>query len=321
MAYTLMEKPWPNKNEDFKALEPTHFVQMRGGPPNLYRPAGDDLVGEDMRLLRLKNDTMMAMWASHFDDKEALYHFSEIKLEIDPKTGNKVLFIENGFGNQVAINHEKTFRTVKNWPMFEYGNGTILFVERIQPLRIVIAAPRNPGGNYWLSHTVSLSVMTNFCWNYGEVRGGTPALLVGDEYMGFFHSNRGYQGALMNTYWLGFYSFSSKPPFVLTRFSKFPIVSKEMGEGWTYRFSMDYCIFPVSFRFDEDYIYVSYGKNEKEGWVVKLDRKKLLANAVKAESVVLGESLWNDDVPVFESFALHNDAEVHCTATKTCHEI
>ena len=42
--------------------------------------------------------------------------------------------------------------------------------------------------------------------------------------------------------------------------------------GWSYR-TLDYIIFPMSFFFKNDSIFLSYGKNDKSGWILELDRK------------------------------------------------
>ena len=91
------------------------------------------------------------------------------------------------------MSHEYTPKHEKNWPMFEY-NGTLLFITSIQPLRVIVPVPhpnealyQKTGINF--GHTVSFSGATDYCWNFGTARGGTPALRVGDEYLAFFHSN------------------------------------------------------------------------------------------------------------------------------------
>lgn len=62
-------------------------------------------------------------------------------------------------------------------------------------------------------HTVSLSGIKNFCWNYGELRGGTEAKLVGNQYLAFFHSQGTIHSRFSMTYWMGAYTFSKEPPF------------------------------------------------------------------------------------------------------------
>lgn len=64
-------------------------------------------------------------------------------------------------------------------------------------------------------------------WAWGEVRGGTPPVRVGDEYFSFFHSS------LHCHYVAGFYSFEAKPPFRVTRWPSQPcmIAAKDRWRG------------------------------------------------------------------------------------------
>lgn len=66
-------------------------------------------------------------------------------------------------------------------------------------------------------------------WNYGQARGGTPAVLVGDEYVSFFHSSipwRNMPGCGPRLrYYMGAYAFESSPPYRVTRWTMEPILS------------------------------------------------------------------------------------------------
>lgn len=53
-------------------------------------------------------------------------------------------------------------------------------------------------------------------WAWGEVRGGTPPVRVGEEYFSFFHSSQ------KGHYVAGFYAFEAKPPFRVTRWPTQP---------------------------------------------------------------------------------------------------
>jgi hypothetical protein len=44
-----------------------------------------------------------------------------------------------------------------------------------------------------------------------------------------------------------------------------------IGEGWTSH-QFDFVIFPMSFSFDNDSVFVTCGKNDRSGWVLNLDR-------------------------------------------------
>lgn len=61
-------------------------------------------------------------------------------------------------------------------------------------------------------------------WEFGAPRGGTPALLVNGEYLAFFHSKKRVfkhgTTSKIGTYFMGAYTFSSEPPFMLLRASR-----------------------------------------------------------------------------------------------------
>ena len=194
--------------------------------------------------------------------------------------------------------------------MFEY-ESTILFIPTIHPLRVVtVVEPpgkaqsqlnRTADGEM-SARTVSLSASHNYCWSWGELRGGTPALRVGDEYLAFFHSVTHMNSHIVRTYFLGAYTFSAKPPFVMTGMSIRPIVLP-FPKDFVYP-DLDYVPYPMSFTFDENDVNVTIGWSEAEGWIVRMDREKLFASLRTMDPVVLGELADDDwsDGPQWESF-------------------
>lgn len=55
----------------------------------------------------------------------------------------------------------------------------------------------------------------NIPWRYGEIRGGTPPVLVGDKYYSFFHSSLPWKHR-QKRYYVGAYEFESQEPFRIT---------------------------------------------------------------------------------------------------------
>lgn len=87
-----------------------------------------------------------------------------------------------------------------------------------------------------------------------------------------------------------------KPPFRITHLSPEPIMHNNFVNetlGWTYK-AVDYVIFPMGFVLDDDFIHLSFGKNDRNGWILKLKRKLFLDWLVPVESIVLGESEMNE---------------------------
>ncbi len=75
-------------------------------------------------------------------------------------------------------------------------------------------------------------------------------------------------------YFMGACTFSSEPPFEITSFSPEPIVGKDFYHGPPYKTWRPMCIvFPAGFIFDDNFIWVSYGRQDHEMWIVKLDRE------------------------------------------------
>jgi predicted GH43/DUF377 family glycosyl hydrolase len=112
------------------------------------------------------------------------------------------------------------------------------------------------------------------------VRGGTPALLVDGEYLAFSHSvmrvkSNASKGILRKHYFIGAYTFSKDPPFHLLTASTDPIVGKEF---YTQKKQRMHVIFPGGFVDDGPYLYVVYGKDDKEMWVATIDKEQLKAS-------------------------------------------
>jgi hypothetical protein len=67
------------------------------------------------------------------------------------------------------------------------------------------------------------------------------------------------------------------------------------------KLKLDYVIFPMGFTFDKDFIYLSYGRNDIAGGVLKLDREKLLRSLLPVETHVLGYSKWDAKTSTVEA--------------------
>ena len=76
----------------------------------------------------------------------------------------------------------------------------------------------------------------NFTWLYGELRGGTPAVLINNSfYFSFFHSSNEPKESgddVLKTYVMGAYVFCKKPPFKILKISALPIVHNSMYTGF-----------------------------------------------------------------------------------------
>jgi len=83
---------------------------------------------------------------------------------------------------------------------------------------------------------------------------------------------------------MGAYIFSAEPPFEITAISLVPIAHDSMYSGqWIYYpgapFLMDYVVFPTGFVLPlpgEDDVFLFYGHQDKQGWVLKMSLSGLL---------------------------------------------
>lgn len=163
----------------------------------------------------------------------------------------------------------------KNWVPFEW-QGKLFMTYTINPHEILL--PNFMNGSCYHCYDTWATLK----WEWGSLRGSAPPQLVDGEYLSFFHSS-----AFVATkaswdmhlwhYFMGAYTFSSNPPFALTKISPKPIV----GEGF---YTLSGCnkrvIFPGGFAISGPFIYVAYGKDDSEIWIATLDKDALMRSLV-----------------------------------------
>jgi predicted GH43/DUF377 family glycosyl hydrolase len=180
----------------------------------------------------------------------------------------------------VYFDQEIQARSEKNWVPFEY-EGQMLFARSINPHWIL-----RPFHGCSSCQTIASS-RGRIQWYWGDLRGGTPAFLIDDEeYLAFFHSSTYLptvhsHGKTVQHYFMGAYTFSRKPPFAITRISSEPIVGKNFYIGQEYTtWKPLRVVFPGGFVLDDRFIWIAYGRQDHEVWIVKIDRKMLLESLV-----------------------------------------
>jgi len=112
----------------------------------------------------------------------------------------------------------------KNWVPFE-KDGTLLLSYSMNPHEILYP-DLNTGICYPCFET-----SPSLTWDFGTLRGSSPALLVDGEYLAFFHSgiitsSPSSWGTDLWHYFMGAYTFSAEPPFEITHMSPLPIMSE-----------------------------------------------------------------------------------------------
>lgn len=164
---------------------------------------------------------------------------------------------------------------------FDY-RGNLLLAYSIQNHRILL--PYLDGSN---ACSLYASTYSDLSWKWGELRGGTPAIRVGNEYLAFFHSSIQIatvhsDGQIMPHYFIGAYTFQKDPPFALTRISPKPIIGAGFyhGEIYTPYWHPVRVVFPCGFVYDDTYIWMSYGRQDHEIWIAKIDKAGLYNSLV-----------------------------------------
>lgn len=174
---------------------------------------------------------------------------------------------------------ENPCRKEKNWVPFVYENHLLLSYT-INP-HLVFSHINGTDRCDQIANT-----KCSFKWDWGKLCGGTPALLIKDKYLAFFHSVKSLvsvqsEKKMMTHYFIGAYLFDSTPPFALHAVSPKPIVAKDFYVGKMYdTWKPLRVVFPGGYIYDDKYIWLMYGRQDYEIWVVKLDRSKLL-NSLK----------------------------------------
>lgn len=219
--------------------------------------------------------------------------YSDNKEDYVSKCGFRVYVSELDFdGTQFVIVHTDCLKNFegaspylreKNWVPFDY-QGNLLLSYSLMPHKVLRPLIGSDKCETYASSS------QNIPWEYGELRGGTPAILDGDHYISFFHSSIDLLSVYSNKrsiahYFMGAYIFSSKPPFEIQKVSPKPIIGHGFYKGDYYSpyWKSVRCVFPCGILVEEPYIYVSYGRQDHEMWIVKIDKQALLNSLVSSE--------------------------------------
>jgi predicted GH43/DUF377 family glycosyl hydrolase len=163
----------------------------------------------------------------------------------------------------------------KNWIPFDY-NGELFFNYSIEPHRVL-----QPIADTNSCATFS-QTSAHIKWNWGILRGGSPAEKINDQYVAFFHSVKDMvslqsKGLRIIHYFMGAYTFNTEPPFNVTKISPEPIVGKNFYNGPAYdTWKPLLVVFPGGYIHDENHIWIAYGRQDHEVWIVKLDKEVFL---------------------------------------------
>ncbi len=222
---------------------------------------------------------------------DQLYLFCNLLNESNPKC--RFMCAANLDQSSYAVNYstilDMNLKWVeKNWSPFEYigedQKAHLLLEYQITP-RKVLELP-NPQVNEIKNVTLpSESAYFSLPWSekWGEIRGGTPAVRIDDEYLGFFHSFFIDDNKLV-WYVMGAYTFNAHPPFNITGISKYPILFKEIYETPFMNTASvgKRVVFPSGFVIEKqkgrELIHLACGENDCGVKIVTIDKDKLIKN-------------------------------------------
>ncbi len=175
---------------------------------------------------------------------------------------------------------ERKDRWEKNWTPFEHDKNLMLAYSLVPHL---ILHPREE-----TCEEVAIT-QSPINWKWGTLRGGTPALREGDRYLAFFHSSipmssKHSEGKVVPHYFMGAYTFEAQPPFAVTAVSPSPLIGKEFYEGTKHKtWRPLHVVFPGGFVFDNQHVWIAYGRQDHEIWLAKLNKEKLLNSLVPTQ--------------------------------------
>jgi len=219
-----------------------------------------------------------------FSLEDPRLNFRDEKLELwccavghsDGRVKMRQVILELGHDLQIeAIKYPKFGRNEmggpeKNWCPIE---GTANFVYQSEGEHIIF---NHLTGDQFTSEGIA--------WSFGEVHGGTPAVLVGDQYLSFFQSSLTVDPSVMGTsecyprqYFVGAYTFESVPPFQITQVSKEPLL---FGTGLEPTIiGSAIIVFPAGLIFDatRDNLLLTVGVNDCRSGYIRLPRASVFS--------------------------------------------
>lgn len=195
-----------------------------------FRLQGDKVIGQGVAVpIAARQD------GEHFEDPRAFWHLGRMWLSccnfmwgptwtgahqvlceigMDWRMIRRYDVVYGGNGNHVAGNN----RWEKNWLWFFHAGAPHMIYTTLPHVVVQLDEKFNAKQQY-------STTPKRISWPWGEPRGGTPPVLIGDEYWTFFHSSSDWKQMVSRRYHMGCYTFSAKPPFAMKRYTQMPILS------------------------------------------------------------------------------------------------
>jgi hypothetical protein len=107
---------------------------------------------------------------------------------------------------------------------------------------------------------VKENITRGVTWQWGAIHGGTPPVLYEGEYWTFFHSWLREPEPYGRRYFMGAYTFESKPPFRITRITGKPLLRSNLADFWKKRNPL--VVFPTGALLRDGQWLVTLGVND-----------------------------------------------------------
>ena len=143
-------------------------------------------------------------------------------------------------------------------------------------------------GDRWTQYEVFKS--DGVTWPYGEIRGGTAPVLIGDLYFTFHHSSLPWRGRYRR-YYAGAIGFEPFPPYTPRLITREPLLQGSQNDQWTQRKPL--VVFPCGALFINGNWLVSLGVNDIKAAWLELSHKSLLERMVPVEDT--GAEIFQKD--------------------------
>jgi predicted GH43/DUF377 family glycosyl hydrolase len=170
-------------------------------------------------------------------------------------------------GPAKLLNYPYAIQIEKNWSPF--ASADKLYVIYSGQPWVILEVDLNTGYCQEITRT---DLAWN--WNLGEIRGGTPAYLVKDTFLTFFHSSFPAKTSKGRAYVMGAYTFDKDPPFSVRT-----MIPRPLGDLTDYtQDNSSKVVFPGGMVVQDNFIHVAWGKADKQIFITTFDREKLLAS-------------------------------------------
>ncbi len=162
----------------------------------------------------------------------------------------------------------------KNWLWFLAPEGNLVLLYKANPWTVVVF------GNRW-SEKQEIKI-PGVTWPYGEIRGGTTPVRVGDLYFTFHHSSLPWKGRYRR-YYAGCLAFDAKPPFTPRLITNEPLLIGSQNDRWSQRKPL--VVFPCGALYKNETWLVTLGVNDLISAWLELPHKDLFARMQPVEEV------------------------------------